>query len=104
MPFGDWRPPPGWTYSDAHGWQPPAGDAVRELFPEQNKDMAAALAEIERLTTLVADLVDVLSEARSGYIAGSGPDEAWDKRRDRLVAASKRSGDEQSLRSTEETK
>lgn len=23
MTTGDWTPPPGWTWSDAHGWAPP---------------------------------------------------------------------------------
>lgn len=23
MSAGDWRPLPGWTWSDAHGWMPP---------------------------------------------------------------------------------
>lgn len=36
---------------------------------------------------LIEKMGNLLSEARSGYIAGSGPDEAWDKRCAEVFAA-----------------
>jgi hypothetical protein len=41
--------------------------------------------ENERLRALANATADMLSEAQSGFISGSGPDMDWDKRRDDLV-------------------
>jgi hypothetical protein len=50
---------------------------------------ASMTSREELLETSVRDLIDILEGARSGFIAGSGTDETWDRSRASRIASAK---------------
>lgn len=57
-----------------------ASDYMCQGCADTERDEAADT--IEALTDLLAQAIDLLNDAQSGYIPGSGPDTAWDARRE----------------------
>lgn len=61
-------------------------DAMRSQDAGRQIVYTRAVDEIERLRDLARRAADMIDDAYSGYIPGSGADEGWDKGKESLLA------------------